>query len=160
MKLCNVIFVVSLAFLVDGYSCRCEKCIKNIPENIQVLPLEKCTEYTRYESELGPAKEDGKLFEKILKKRVARFNNVAGTIIIFPDGVKKEVYRSAFLSESPKSLEELVKKRKIKTIINVYNTDKFDITPWFEKEKRLFDSYGGSTYIHIRDFKYRYTSLE
>lgn len=154
-------FLIVLFLQASLGACRCEICLRNIPEEIQVPPLLHCTEYTHYEPQLGLLKTDNpKLFETELKEHVKKYNNAAGMIVSFPDGTRKSVYRSGYLGENPEAIQELVKERHVETMINIHNTDKFDSGPWIEKEKALFYSYGGKEYIYISDFNYNFANAE
>lgn len=137
-------------------ACRCEICLNNIPEEIQVPALNHCTEYTRFDPILSSFKGNNEDYQIILRSHLMKYNNVAGSKFVFPDGTTKEIYRSGYLGDCPEAMKELVQERKIETLINFHHTTKFDPTIWVETEKALFKACGGKNYIYITDFDYNF----
>ena len=149
--------ILVLSFFGCMDACRCEKCSVNIPFELQVPPFEHLNEYTTYNEILGKLEEsDGEEFQRVLKSHVKVNNNAAGSCFTFPDGFVREIYRSSHLAESPEGLRELIQERGVGTLINLHQTDKFDMRPWTEKEKDHFYTFGGKEYIHVTDFNYRF----
>lgn len=139
---------------------RCKHC-GNLPASIKVAPLKYCIDSTGFEPEMGLCKDsNSNKFERLLKRHIRRFNNVAGSRFTFPDGTNKEIYRSAYLSESPLAIKELAQDRGVKVIINIHNNSKISTKEWIKKEEGIFRKYGGKKYIHIPDFNYKYLNIK
>lgn len=147
MPLINLcfIFFISKALAV----CNCDV---TLPKELRLKKLSCGVGYTRFEKELGEAfHQDKSLFEQIFKLHVAKFNNISGSVVRF-NKAPKDIYRSAILSESIALLSELVKNRKVKSIVVLTNSKIFNIAPWIDKERSAFATLGGSQFIHILDF--------
>lgn len=145
-----------LIYLLCGISleaCRCDLCLPNFPPEIQVDPLKHCVEHNAF-----VPFDKTKDYIECLKNHISKYHNVAGSLFTFPDGSKKEIYRSAYLFNSPRALQELVQERGVTTLINFHNTNRFDQTPWIEIEKNLFLTFGGINYIYIPDFNYKFNN--
>jgi len=126
-------------------------CGATIPKDLRLEKLHFGTGYTQYEDVFIGVSKDDPLFEQLFKLHVAKFNNISGSLVKFKN-TKKEVYRSAILSENIALLSELVKKRNVKTIVVLTSSKIFDITPWLDKERSIFAALGGAQFLHILDF--------
>lgn len=127
-------------------------CGSNIPDELRLSIPKYGIGYTKYEKELGEAfRKDKGLFEQLFRLHVAKFSNISGSVINFKVG-KKNVYRSAILSENIALLSELVKQMGVSSIVALTNTKIFNISPWIDKEKLTFSTLGGAQFIQIMDF--------
>lgn len=126
-------------------------CGATIPKELRLEKLHFGTAYTQYEDVFIGVPKNDPLFEQLFKLHVAKFNNISGSIVKFKN-TKKEVYRSAILSENIALLSELVKKRNVKTIVVLTSSNIFNITPWLDKERSIFAALGGAQFLHILDF--------
>lgn len=123
-----------------------------IPRDLRVPSFSNEMCCTQYEKEFESISKTDPIFEQLFKLHVAKFSNIEGSVVKFKN-FRKNIYRSAILSENIALLSELVKKRGVQSLVVITNSNIFDIMPWLDKERSIFSVLGGSQFIHILDFE-------
>jgi len=104
-------------------------------------------------------KKDPKLFEEKVTANTRNSANMGGTWFTFPNGVKKQIFRSSFIVGKEKCLKYLIEKNNVSTIINYYGGSMSSAAMLSKEEMDLYKTLGGSTYIRIMDFEYKFKKM-
>jgi len=137
---------------VQSPSFRCD--IKTPKYKIEAV--EGCSDRVVWNEELDQIrKTDPAKFDAMVAEQVTRDTNFGATRIKVGKKSEKEIYRSSFTNKSPLCLENLVKKRKVTTIINLYSGEIPNNIQMTQEESSLFQKDGGKQYLRILNYDYR-----
>ncbi len=126
-------------------------CEQNFPHTLQLDALENCDQNPlTLNTDLNV---DSPEFDNLLADSALSHNNLGGAIINFTQNLRKSVYRSAVLSASPLCLQELVKKRHVSTIINLYEQAHSYKDELILLEQKIFQANGGEHYVRILNLR-------
>lgn len=145
LMLCAIVFLPGQAFSDNTLQCE-----RVFPESIRVEALQHCNQpVAGMDNDLNAK---GKDFDLALATRVLKYNNIGGSIFTISPKVKKTIYRSANLAQSPRCLDELVNQRKVTTIINLYSGTYANAQILNALEQNEFQTVGGDSYVLINNF--------
>jgi len=106
-------------------------------------------------------KSNPELFEKTVQEQVAANPNVGSGVFTLPDGTKKTIYRSSFLSNAPACIKELVSKGGVRSVVNLYNMGDLEShTQLSIDEKAQFQKAGAQVYTDILNYQYKFKEVK
>lgn len=149
-KIYSILFICTSLFFMPKVLA-VKSCAETIPNELRVPEFSNEMYCTEYEKEFEAVDKNDPMFEQLFKLHVAKFSNIDGSVVRFKSS-QKDIYRSAILSENIALLSELVKERRVQSLVVITNSNIFDIVPWLNKERSVFSALGGSQFIHILDF--------
>ncbi|MFM7578954.1 MAG: tyrosine-protein phosphatase [Microcystaceae cyanobacterium] len=122
-----------------------------IPSSCTTLP--PTAEFLQQQEEFKTLyhQPDFSLFQQALANNAAQYNNLGGSLVQFPQG-QKQVFRGSILSNSPDCLQQLVKEKGVKTIVNLYSGNLINEDQLANQERDFFQKLGGDNYLHILNF--------
>lgn len=145
ITLCSLFFLPGMAFSDNTLLCE-----GVFPASSQVKALQYCNQpIADMDNSLNAT---GKDFDLALAMRVLTHNNIGASVFSLGPTLQKTIYRSANLAQSPTCLDELVKQRKVTTIINLYSGTFANAQTLNALEQNEFQSAGGESYVSINNF--------
>lgn len=148
-KLTKLIFCLSSIFIITEASAANFQCEKVFSPELQIPKVSYCNSSTI------PPIDDKKSynFKNELYALTLSSNNLGGISVTFPNGVKKNVYRSAFLIGAPRCIDSLANEAKVKTVINFYSGSLGFNTEARALEQAIYNNSGVQNYIYIHDYQ-------
>jgi protein-tyrosine phosphatase len=148
---------LALILLISGVGVEAKafKCdLKTASKPIQAVA--DCSDRVVWNPELDAIrKADPAKFDQMVAEQVTRDTNFGSAVVQTGEKSEKELYRSSFTNKSPACLENLVKKRKVTTIINLYSGEIPNNIQMTQEESSLFQKFGGKQYLRILNYDYR-----
>lgn len=153
--------IVSFVLINPSYGAETFQCSRKIPEKFHLEKPAPCDDIVTWHYDLPEAsdKSSDKAFESKVMGNVRETSNMGGAAFTFPSGVKKNVYRSSFLSGKEECLSYLVKEAKVYSIINYYQGTLKSADSLSEEERGMFASLGGKVYIRPLNYQYKFNKL-
>lgn len=158
----KILFII-FSFVLIGASHAGEtfKCSKYVPENVRLEKPAECDDTVVWHYDLPQTadKSSDKSFESRVIDNVMETSNMGGASFTFPSGVKKNVYRSSFLTGKEACLSSLIKDAKVGSIINYYYGTLKSADNLSEEERKMFADLGGKVYIRPLNYQYKFKKL-
>jgi|GEM_PF-1861455 hypothetical protein len=145
-----ICFIAMQSIIAGNAAATNFQCEKVFSSSLQVSNVKHCN--SSYVNNLPNPKKIGRvLFNNALFFSVLKNNNLGAVKILFRNGERKTVYRSAYLAGSPLCIHAL-SKRKIQTVVNLYSGHLGYAAHMHSLEAAIFKANGVRHYLRINNY--------
>ncbi len=147
--------LLPLLLAADPVGFRCD-----LPAARDEVPrIAACSDAVAYDPGLDAIrKTDPERFDRAVTESTTLNTNLGAATFPFGTG-KKVVFRSSFLSRSPACVEELVGRRGVGTVVNLYTGDLQSAADLTVEEQALFRKAGLRSYLQVLGYDYKFSHL-